>query len=118
MVNSELPARIAKILSDKKCKDILWIDVTAKTDATDAFLLCSARNPSLAKAAYEEICAQLEPDGIYTRSVDGLRDGRWIVMDYGSLIVHIFNYAIRDQYRFEALWSDEDGSNVTHFEEE
>ena len=118
METEELLKRIAKILSDKKCKDILWIDVTAKTDATDAFLLCSARNPSLAKAAYEEICVRLEPEDIYTRSVDGLRDGRWIVMDYGRVIVHIFNYAIREQYRFEALWSSEDGSNVTRYEEE
>ena len=114
----ELLQTIAKILSDKKCKEILWIDVTAKTDATEAFLLCSARNPSLAKAAYEEICAKLEPEGVYTNNVDGLKDGRWIVMDYGKVIVHIFNYSVRDLYRFEALWANEDGSNVTNFEQE
>ena len=118
METEELLQRIAKILSDKKCKEIVWIDVTAKTDATEAFLLCSARNPSLAKAAYEEICAKLEPEDVYTRNVDGLKDGRWIVMDYGKVIVHIFNHSIRDLYQFEALWSNDDGSNVTRYEEE
>ena len=118
METQELLQRISKILSDKKCKDILWIDVSAKTDATEAFLVCSARNPSLAKASYEEICAKLEPEDVYTNNVDGLKDGRWIVMDYGRVIVHIFNYAIRDQYKFEALWSEADGSNVTRYAEE
>ena len=118
METAELLQRIAKIVSDKKCKEILWIDVTEKTDATEAFLLCSARNPSLGKAAYEEICAKLEPEGVYTNNVDGLKDGRWIVMDYGKVIVHIFNYSIRDQYQFESLWANADGSNVTRYEEE
>ena len=114
----ELLQTIAKILSDKKCKEILWIDVTAKTDATEAFLLCSARNPSLAKAAYEEICAKLEPEGVYTNNVDGLKDGRWIVMDYGKVIVHIFHASMRDLYQFEKVWAAEDGSNVTRYEKE
>ena len=72
----------------------------------------------MAKAAYEEICAKLEAEDVFTTNVDGLRDGRWIVMDYGRVIVHIFNYSVRDLYRFEALWSDEDGSNVTRYEAE
>jgi len=118
METEVLLRKIAKILSDKKCRDILWIDVSAKTDATETFLICSARNPSLAKAAYEEICARLEPEGVYTDNVEGLKDGRWIVMDYGKVIVHIFNNAIRDQFLLEGLWSNEDGSNVTRYEEE
>lgn len=110
--------KIAAILSDKKCKNILAIDVSEKTDVTEAYLICSARNPSQAKGAYEEICAKLEAEDIYTYRADGLKDGRWIVMDYGKVIVHIFHTSMRDLYQFERLWGEEDGSNITHFEEE
>ena len=118
MDKQELLEKIAKILSDKHCKEILWIDVSQKTDTTEAFLICSARNPSSAKAAYEEICAKLEAEDIYTSAVDGLRDGRWIVMDYGKVIVHIFHASMRDLYQFEKVWAAEDGSNVTRYEKE
>ena len=113
-----LTEKITAIMKDKRCKNILAIDVRAKTDVTETFILCSAKNPSQAKATYEEICAKLEPEGEYTASVDGLRDGRWIVMDYGKVIVHIFHTSMRDLYQFEKLWSEPDGSNVTLFEEE
>ena len=113
-----LIGKITAVLSEKKCKNVLVIDVTEKTDVTEAFIVCSAKNPSQAKATYEELCAKLEGEDIYTAGVDGLREGRWIVMDYGKVIVHIFHTSLRDLYQFEKLWSAEDGSNVTRIEEE
>ncbi|HCU56175.1 MAG TPA: ribosome silencing factor [Clostridiales bacterium] len=118
MEKEVLIQKIATILSDMKCKNILSIDVSKKTDVTEAFVICSAKNPPQAKAAYEEICAKLEAEGIYTAGVDGLREGRWIVMDYGNVIVHIFHTSQRDLYQFEKLWGSEDGSNITHFDQE
>ena len=112
-----LIGKITTILLDKKCRNVLSIDVTEKTDVTEAYIVCTAKNPPQAKAAYEEICAILEAEGIYTYGVDGLREGKWIVMDYGNVIVHIFHTNTRDQYRFEELWSEADGSNVTHYGE-
>ena len=113
-----LIGKITKILLDKKCKNVLSIDVSSKTDVTEAYVICSAKNPPQAKATYEEICAILEAEGIYTLGVDGLREGRWIVMDYDNVIVHIFHSSQRDLYRFEELWSEPDGSNVTHYDAE
>ena len=112
-----LIGKITKILLDKKCRNVLAIDVSAKTDVTEAYILCTAKNPPQAKSTYEEICAVLENEGIYTLGVDGLREGKWIVMDYDKVIVHIFHTNMRDQYRFEELWSEPDESNVTRFEE-
>ena len=110
--------KITSILLDKKCKNVLSIDVAEKTDVTEAYVVCSARNPSAAKAAYEELCAVLEAEGVYTLGVDGLREGRWIVMDYDKVIVHIFHASLRDLYQFEKLWGDEDGKNITRYDEE
>ena len=116
MEKNELIAKITKILLDMKCKNVLSIDVSEKTDVTESYVLCSSRNAPQAKATYEEICAILEPEGIYTLGVDGLREGRWIVMDYDKVIVHIFHSSMRDLYRFEELWGDPDGKNITHFD--
>ena len=110
--------KITRILLDKKCRNVLSIDVSGKTDVTEAYIVCSAKNPPQAKSAYEEICAILEAEGIYTYGVDGLREGRWIVMDYDNVIVHIFHTSIRDLYRFEELWGDADGGNITRYDEE
>lgn len=110
--------KITTILLDCKCKNVLSIDVSGKTDVTEAYVVCSAKNPPQAKAAYEELCAKLEAEDVYTLGVDGLREGRWIVMDYDKVIVHIFHTSQRDLYQFEKLWSDEDGKNVTVYDEE
>ena len=110
--------KITTILLDKKCKNVLSIDVAEKTDVTEAYVVCSAKNSPAAKAAYEELCAQLEAEDVYTAGVDGLREGKWIVMDYGKVIVHIFHTSLRDLYQFEKLWGDEDGANVTRYDEE
>lgn len=118
MEKEELIKIIAEVLSDKHCKNILSIDVSEKTDVTEAYVVCSAKNPPQAKGAYEEICARLEEEGVYTSGVDGLREGRWIVMDYDKVIVHIFHTGLRDLYQFEKLWGEEDGSNITRFDEE
>lgn len=118
MQKEELIKTIAEILSDKRCKNVLSIDVSDKTDVTEAYVVCSAKNPPQAKAAYEEICARLEKEDVYTLGVDGLREGRWIVMDYGKVIVHIFHTSLRDLYQFEKLWGKEDGSNITRYDEE
>ena len=116
MTREELIANITTVLMDKKCQNVLSIDVSAKTDVTEAYIVCSAKNPPQAKAAYEEVCAVMEAKGEYTFGVDGLREGRWIVMDYDKVIVHIFHTNIRDLYRFEELWGDPDGKNITRYE--
>ena len=59
-----LIGKITAILLDKKCRNVLSIDVSEKTDVTEAYIVCTAKNPPQAKAAYEEICAVLEAEGI------------------------------------------------------
>ena len=118
MDQSKLIEEIVRLLRDNHCKNIVSIDVAGRTDVTDAFVVCSARNPNAARAAYDEMTGKLEEQGVYAERADGLKDGRWIVIDYGSVIVHIFHTHMRDFYQFEALWTTEDGSNVTSYPEE
>ena len=118
METKELIEKIVKLLSEHHCKSIVSIDVSDKTDVADAFVVCSARNPNLGKAAYDDMTGKLEEEGIFAKRADGVKDGRWIVVDYGNVIVHIFHTSMRDLYKFEALWTEEDGSNVTEYSEE
>ena len=115
---SELTEKIVKLLDENHCKNIVSIDVAGKTDVADTFVVCSARNPNAGRAAYDIVTGKLEEEGIYASRADGVKDGRWIVVDYGSVIVHIFHTSMRDFYKFESIWAAEDESNVTKYFEE
>ena len=117
MTKEELISTITTVLIDKKCQNVLSIDVSAKTDVTEAYIVCSAKNPPQAKAAYEEVCAVMEAKGEYTYGVDGLREGRWIVMDYGKVIVHIFHRDQREFYKLEKVWADAEDIPITTTEQ-
>lgn len=116
-MDKAISEKIAKILCEKKCTDVLVIDVSEKTDITNSFIVCTARTMSLARAAYEEVCSKLEAEGIFSVRVDGQREGKWIVIDYGDVIVHIFHKDAREFYNFEKLWADSDFGNVKHIDE-
>ena len=118
MEKDTLIEEIVRLLYKNHCKNVVSIDITGKTDVADAFVVCSARNPSAGRAAYDELTGALEAQGVYAARADGLKDGRWIVIDYGAVIVHIFHTNTRDLYQFESLWSEEDKSNVKKYEEE
>ena len=118
MDKDQLIKELVRLLQENHCKNVVSIDVTGKTDVADAFVVCSARNPNAARAAYDEVTGKLEAQGVYATRADGLKDGRWIVVDYNSVIVHIFHTHMRDLYQFEALWTTEDGANITEYSEE
>lgn len=118
MEKDKLIEEIVRLLYKNHCKNVVSIDITRKSDIADAFVVCSARNPNAGRAAYDEMTNALEEQGIYAARADGLKDGRWIVIDYGAVIVHIFHTSVRNLYQFEALWSEEDRSNVKEYAEE
>lgn len=105
---------ICKILSDKKAYGIVYIDVESKTSLCDYFVICSGRSSTQVKSLAENLEEKLEKEyGISPRRREGVREGRWAVLDYQDVIVHIFNDEERDFYRLERLW--EDGKNLTKY---
>lgn len=108
--------RICKLLSDKKASGIVYIDVESKTSLCDYFIICSGRSSTQVKSLAENLDEKMEEQyGIIPRRKEGLREGRWAVLDYEDVIVHIFNDEERDFYHLERLW--EDGKNLTKYEE-
>jgi ribosome-associated protein len=97
---------IIKLLEDKKGEEILPIDLKKKVDFADYFLLCSAHSTKHAQGLADYVTLELEKIGIMPLSVEGMEQGNWIVLDYGSIVVHIFYEPIRRLYNLEELWLD------------
>ncbi len=112
---SVLADKIAKILAERQNTNILTIDVVDKSPVTDYFVVSSARSASQAKSTLEHLEEKLEEEGIFATRKDGEKEGRWIVVDYTTVIVHIFHEEQRDFYKFERLWTEPDESNVKHY---
>ena len=118
MDSKELAKLIAELLADKHITNVVTIDVSAKTAVTNYYVVGTARNATVAKTASEYVQDKLEGEdknGIFASAKEGEREGRWIVLDYGLVIVHIFHADLRDFYDFEKLWAEPDGSNVERY---
>ncbi|HIY97103.1 MAG TPA: ribosome silencing factor [Candidatus Borkfalkia excrementigallinarum] len=113
METKRFTEEICKFLSSKKAEDILTIDVREKTVLCDYFIIASGRSSAQVKALCENLEEKFSKEGIEPRRTEGVRDGRWGVIDYGDVIVHIFNDESRLFYHLERLW--EDGENVVRY---
>jgi ribosome-associated protein len=114
--SKDLALEICRILSSKKANDITMINVNHLTIIADYFVIASATSNTAVKALAQELEKQLEEK--HARSPlrsEGLQEGRWVAMDYGEVIVHIFYEDTRKFYQLERLWTD--GENVTIFQE-
>jgi ribosome-associated protein len=74
---------------------------------TDYFVVCTGQNPRQTKAIVDEIAFRLKKDGrVLPQSIDGEREGAWIVVDYLDVVLHVFTPETRSFYQIEELWSD------------
>lgn len=102
----ELVREAAAAASDKIATDIVAFDVSDQLVITDAFLLCSAANDRQVKAVVDEIEDRLRVLGAKPIRREGERDGRWVLIDYGDLVVHVQHTEERVFYALERLWRD------------
>ena len=102
----ELAEKIATIADDKKGKDILLLNMEGISYMTDYFVITSASNTTLVRAIADAIEDQLAEEEIFCRRKEGYNGGRWILMDFGDAVVHVFLEEDRDFYNLEQLWAD------------
>lgn len=107
----ELIDKIADALYEKKASDIVALDVSGMTVITDCMVIASGRNALQVKALADEVEDRLAQDGVYPLRKEGQQEGRWVVLDYGSVLVHIFHTEEREFYRLEKLW-EADGNRI------
>lgn len=113
MNSKEFTEKICKVLKDHKAEDIVAVDVKEKTDVADYFVVAGGRSMTHTRSLIEHVEEEMEKEGVSPTRAEGVREGRWAVLDYGDVIVHIFNDETRLFYHLETLWDD--GKNVTRY---
>lgn len=98
-------------LDDKQAEDIVILDVKNITSIADYFVIASADNERKVKAIADEAEECLEKNGLVVKSKEGFDTSKWILLDFGDIIVHIFKNEERDFYNIEKIWKD--AINVT-----
>jgi ribosome-associated protein len=102
----ELVTIAARAASDKLAENVIAFDVSEQLIITDAFVLCSAPNDRQVRSIVDEIEEKLRDAGAKPIRREGERDGRWVLMDYGEIVVHVQHSEERVFYALERLWRD------------
>ena len=90
----------------KKARQVVLLDVQAMTTMANTFIICSARSNRQVTAIADFISANLKDQGKKALNIEGRKEGHWVLMDYGDVIIHIFLEPIRSFYDLEGLWGD------------
>ena len=112
----EIALLAAQAMDEKMAQDILLLSVGHLTVIADYLLIGSGRSVPQVKTLVEFVEEKLEQQGVFARRKEGAQEGRWAVLDYGSVIVHVFHEQERAYYGLERLW--EDGTNAVDLQEE
>lgn len=88
----------------RKARQVVMLDVKALTTVADTFIICSARSNRQVTAIAEYIATDLKKQGKKALNVEGRKEGHWVLMDYGDVIIHIFLEPQRSFYDLEGLW--------------
>lgn len=91
---------------EKKATDIVLLRTKGIVSYADYFLICGGRSDRQVQAIAQSIETQLKKEGHQALGIEGLSQGRWVLLDYGDVIVHIFQESVRRFYDLEGLWID------------
>ncbi len=107
MEQQNLATYIVAVLEKKKAINIELLSVGQKTTLADSFVVASGDSSTMVRALSEEVQYQVEKEfAIHPKRVEGQNDESWILLDYGDVVVHIFNHEDRKFYDLEQLWHD------------
>lgn len=118
-MNQEFSLKVmdfAKILSSKQADDIVCINVSDLTIIADYFIVATGRSAVHVKSLADELEEALAKQGIFPTRKEGYSEGRWIVLDFNDILVHVFHKDEREFYNIERLWTD--GNNVLKYNDE
>jgi len=98
--------RAAQLCSDLKANDVVMLDLARVSDATDYFVIASGSSDTHVRAIADHVMEQLRKEGVRVHHVEGLPQGRWVLLDYIDFVVHVFHPTLRSFYQLERLWGD------------
>ena len=103
---AELASAVADILDAKKGGEVKVLHVGEKTVLADYFVICTGNSNTQIKALADEVEYRIGTRGVDPTHVEGRDNGSWSILDYSSVIVHVFSREARDFYKLEKLWGD------------
>lgn len=106
MTSKELAEKIALILDDKKALNIKVIRIDSISSLGDYFVIATGTSTTQVHSLADAVEAKLKESGVVPYSVEGYRSNGWILLDYTSVLLHVFTTEARDYYDLDRLWSD------------
>lgn len=103
----------AQVLADHKANDVVMLDLRGVTDMADYFIVASGTSDTHVRATAHHVMDALKQQGLPVHSVEGLEQGRWVLLDYVDFVVHVFHPTLRAFYQLERLWGDAPAVPVT-----
>jgi len=105
--------RILELLEDAKAEEIVLIDAQHRSSLADYLLICEGRSQLHCRGIAENVEHNLKREGEASLGIEGEREGNWVLLDYGNIILHVFHPEIRKYYRLEELYEQRPGPNST-----
>lgn len=106
MVSKEMAKLAVKALEDKKGEEIRVIDISEVSVLADYFIIANGSNRSQVQALSDSVAETLGRAGVHTKQVEGYESANWILLDFGDIIVHVFDKENRLFYDLERIWRD------------
>ena len=103
---TELAQLAADVADSKKARDVVILDISELAVIADFFVICSANSRTQVQAIADAMEEQLAQKGVRCKGIEGRDEGKWVLLDFGDLVVHIFQGEEREFYGLERLWGD------------
>jgi ribosome-associated protein len=104
--SADLARDLVDGIADRKGSEIVMLDVRPVSILADYFIICTGATERQIKAIVDEVLERADQVGMKPFHIEGTPDSGWVIVDYGSIIAHIFMPAQRDYYQLERLWAD------------
>ena len=114
---NKMVEKITRPLYEKKAQDIVALDVAPLTVITDTMVIASGRSTIQVRTLADEIEERMTELGWEPARKEGQQEGRWVVLDYGNVLVHIFHPEEREFYRLDKLWEHDQNRIALGFDE-
>jgi ribosome-associated protein len=104
--SASLAQRAAAICLEYKANDVVLLDLRGVSDMTDFFIVGSGTSDTHVRSVGEHVVEEMKKFGARAHHVEGLSQGRWVLLDFVDFVVHLFHPTLREFYQLERLWSD------------
>mgnify|MGYP001589165761 FL=1 len=104
---SKLLTLILKTLDDDKAENIVAVDLMGRSSVSDSMVVASGRSARHVSSLAENLARKIKSEGFGIAPIEGLRQGDWVLVDAGDVVVHLFRPEVREFYNLESMWSGE-----------